>query len=114
MFLQSGFEAFCVNISHNIRSCGEQLLASVLRTQYFSGDETEANEMGGSRSAYGGRGEAYIGFWWRNLRERDHLEDPCVYRKIMLRCIFRKWYVGEWTGSSWFLIGTGGGYLWVW
>jgi hypothetical protein len=23
-----------------------------------------------------GRGEAYTGFWWGNLRERDHLEDP--------------------------------------
>jgi len=22
-----------------------------------------------------GRGEAYTGFWWRNLREGDHLED---------------------------------------
>jgi hypothetical protein len=21
------------------------------------------------------RGEVYTGFWWRNLRERDHLED---------------------------------------
>ena len=25
-----------------------------------------------------GRGEAYAGFWWGNLRERDHLEEPCV------------------------------------
>jgi len=24
------------------------------------------------------RGEAYRGFWWENLRERDHLEDPGV------------------------------------
>jgi hypothetical protein len=22
-----------------------------------------------------GRGEVYTGFWWGNLRERDHLED---------------------------------------
>jgi len=25
-----------------------------------------------------GRGEAYTGFWWRNLRKRDNLEDPGV------------------------------------
>jgi len=24
------------------------------------------------------RGEVYTGFWWGNLRERDHLEDPGV------------------------------------
>jgi len=23
-----------------------------------------------------GRGEVYTGFWWGNLRERSHLEDP--------------------------------------
>jgi len=35
----------------------------------------------------------YTGFWWGNLREREHLEDPGVDR-IILRCIFRKWDVG--------------------
>ena len=25
-----------------------------------------------------GRRKAYTGFWWGNLRERDHLEDPGV------------------------------------
>jgi len=24
--------------------------------------------------AHTGRGEVYTGFWWGNLRERDHLE----------------------------------------
>jgi hypothetical protein len=55
-----------------------------------------------------GRGEVYTGFWWGNLMERDHLEDPGVDRRIILRCIFGKWYVGTWTGSICLRIGTGG------
>jgi hypothetical protein len=38
--------------------------------------------------------EAYTGFWWGNLREIDHMEDPGVYGRIILRRIFRKWDVG--------------------
>jgi len=37
-----------------------------------------------------GREEAYIGFWWGNLRERDHLGDQGVNGRIILRMIFRK------------------------
>jgi hypothetical protein len=33
------------------------------------------NEMGGECSTYE-VGEVHTGFWWGNLRERDHLEDP--------------------------------------
>jgi hypothetical protein len=32
-----------------------------------------------------GKGEAYKGFWLGSLRERDHLEDPGVYGRIILR-----------------------------
>jgi hypothetical protein len=37
-----------------------------------------------------GRKEVCTGFWWGNLRERDHLEDPGVNRWIIIRWIFRK------------------------
>jgi len=53
----------------------------------------------------------YTRFWWRNLRERDNLEDPGVDGRIILRCIFSKCDVGAWTGSIWLRIGTGGGQL---
>jgi len=41
-----------------------------------------------------GRVRVYTGFWCRNLRERDYLEDPGVDGSIILRWIFRKWDVG--------------------
>ena len=43
--------------------------------------------------------------------EGDHLGDPGVDGRIILRRIFRKWDVGAWTGSSWLRIGRGGGHL---
>ena len=57
-----------------------------------------------------GKGQMYTGFWRRNLRERDHLEDPGTDGRIILRWIFRKWEGVE-TGRSWLRIGTGGGHL---
>ena len=66
--------------------------------------------MGGECSTYGG-GEAYTGFLWGNLMERDNLGDLGVDGRIILTWIFRKWDVGVWTVSSWLRIGTGGGHL---
>jgi hypothetical protein len=44
--------------------------------------------------------KACTGFWWGNVREGDHLGDPGVDGRIILRWICKKWYLGAWTGSS--------------
>jgi hypothetical protein len=40
------------------------------------------------------RGDEYTGFWWGYLMDRDHLGDPGVNWRIILRWIFRKLGVG--------------------
>jgi len=54
------------------------------------------------------RVEMYTVFCWET---RDHLGDPGIDGRILLRWIFRKWDLGAWTGSIWFRIGTGGRHL---
>ena len=44
--------------------------------------------------------------WCVNLEEREHLEEPGVDGKIILRWIFRKWDVGAWNWSIWLRIET--------
>ena len=50
-------------------------------------------EMGGAGSTgvafstYGGRGEVHTGFWWGNLRERDHLDGRIL---LQFGYIFKK------------------------
>ena len=45
------------------------------------------------------------------LKERDFLGDPGIDGRLILRCIFRTWVVGVWSGSSWLRIGIGDRYL---
>ena len=40
----------------------------------------------------------HTGFWWRNLREGDHLEDPGIDGKTILRWNSCNWDGGAWTG----------------
>jgi hypothetical protein len=36
------------------------------------------------------RGEVHTGFQWRNLRQRDQLEDPGIDGRIILKWILEK------------------------
>jgi hypothetical protein len=48
-----------------------------------------------------GRRGACIGFWWGNLRDRDHWGDPGIDGRIILEWIFRKWDWGmDWIGLA--------------
>jgi hypothetical protein len=38
-----------------------------------------------------GTREVHTGFWWADPREGDHLEDPGVDGRIILKWIFKKW-----------------------
>jgi hypothetical protein len=42
-----------------------------------------------------GMGESRGVFWWGNLRETDHMEDPGVDERIILRWILGKWEEGQ-------------------
>jgi hypothetical protein len=33
----------------------------------------------------------HTGFWWRDLREGDHLGHPGVDGRIILKWVFKKW-----------------------
>jgi len=39
-------------------------------------------------------GEVHTGFWWGDIKDRGHLEDEGVDRKVILKWIFKKLDVG--------------------
>jgi hypothetical protein len=44
-----------------------------------------------------GEREVHAGFWWGDLREGDHLGDPGVDGRIILKWIFKTWHgVMDW------------------
>jgi len=51
----------------------------MLLTKYYTGDQIQKIEMVVQI--------AHTGFWWGNLRARDHVEDPGTDGRILLRWI---------------------------
>jgi hypothetical protein len=52
-------------------------------------------------------GNVHIAFWWEQLREEEHLQDPSVNRRIILKWILKKWDGGAWTDFTWLRTGAG-------
>jgi len=58
-----------------------------------------------------GKGDVHTGFWWGNLRARDHLQDLGLDGKRMLIWNFKNWDGKACTGLIRIRIWTGGGRL---
>jgi hypothetical protein len=56
-------------------------------------------------------GEVPTWFWQGDLREGDHLEDPGIDGRIILKWIFKKCDGRAWIGLIWLRIGPGDGLL---
>jgi len=59
--------------------------------------------MGKAHSMYGGREEMRTMVWWGNLMEREHLEDPGIEGRIILKLIFTRWDGRVWIGLMWLI-----------
>jgi hypothetical protein len=75
-------------------------LCSVLLNKYHYGDKIKKNEMGRACSTYGKRKGAYR-VWQERPEGKNHLQDPDVDGRIILKRIFEKLYVG---GIDWIIL----------
>jgi hypothetical protein len=66
--------------------------------------------MADACGTYGGE-VVNTGFWWQNLKERDHLEDLGVDERIILQRIFKKYNWRLRPGRMWLRIRTRGRFL---
>jgi hypothetical protein len=55
--------------------------------------------------------EVHTAFWSRDPRERDHLVNLGVDGRIILKCVFKKWYGDAWAELIWLMIETYGGFM---
>jgi hypothetical protein len=62
----------------------------VLITKYYSGKLSRRMRWAG-HVARMGRGEMHIGFRWGDLREGDHMGDPGVDGRVILKWILKTW-----------------------
>jgi len=81
--------------------------SSLLLAQYCSVDQNEKMRWAGHVARTWERRGVLVG----KPEGKNHLGDPGVDVRKILRWILRKRDVGVWTGSSWVRIGTGGGHL---
>jgi hypothetical protein len=58
-----------------------------------------------------GEGTGVYRVLWETLRETDHIKDPGVDGKTIVRWIFRRLDMVAWTRSIRLRIGTGGAHL---
>jgi hypothetical protein len=56
-----------------------------------------------------GRRDMHPGFWWESLNERDHFQELCVNRKIILKWIFKKLDGRARSDLMWHMVETSAG-----
>jgi hypothetical protein len=54
------------------------------------GDKIKNNQMDGTCSTDGGKDEVHTRIWAEDLTERDHLVDPGVDGRVILKWNFKK------------------------